>query len=90
MNRFLIWILGILVGAFLGYGVGFVTGLNLYLCMGTGVIFGSSIGITINMQRRKYRDFRKSSIAPDLDEEQVHEEQSGSENSSTGKQSSSA
>ncbi|MTI87073.1 MAG: hypothetical protein FH748_03800 [Balneolaceae bacterium] len=55
MNRFLIWITGVIVGAAAGYIVGAITEIMNLITIGVGVILGSTIGITINMQRRKYR-----------------------------------
>lgn len=51
MKSFLIWLLVTVTGAGIGYGISWLTGLNPYLCMGVGVVIGSSIGVTANIHR---------------------------------------
>jgi hypothetical protein len=53
MKSFLLWLLATILGAGIGYGVGWLTGINLYLCIGIGVIIGSSIGITSYIHREQ-------------------------------------
>lgn len=48
------------IGAIAGYSMSFVTGMNLFLMMGIGIMVGSSIGVAWNIQRdkeKKLRDF---------------------------------
>ncbi|MFP8489020.1 hypothetical protein ACKGJO_07940 [Gracilimonas sp. Q87] len=51
MKSFLIWLLATFIGAALGFGISWLTGINLYLSLGIGIILGSSAGVTANMDR---------------------------------------
>lgn len=51
MKSVLIWLLVTALGAGIGYGLSWLTGLNLYICIGIGAIIGSSIGVTANIHR---------------------------------------
>jgi hypothetical protein len=53
MKSFFIWLLAILFGAALGFGLNWLTGMNLYLCIGIGIILGNSAGITANIHRSR-------------------------------------
>jgi hypothetical protein len=53
MKSLLIWLLSTLIGAAIGYGISWLTGINLYLCTGVGIIIGNSAGVTANIHRGK-------------------------------------
>lgn len=59
MKPVLIWILGLCSGALCGWLAGLLTDYTLPVTMAAGIILGSSIAITVNMQRRKYRKLRE-------------------------------
>lgn len=53
MKSFLIWLIATFFGTALGYGLNWLTGLNIYLCLGIGAVIGSSAGITVNIHRER-------------------------------------
>lgn len=57
MKSIFIWLFAIVIGGSVGYGVGFLSELNMYLTIGLGIIVGSSIGVTINIHREREFDF---------------------------------
>ncbi|MFN1834565.1 hypothetical protein AB2B38_004830 [Balneola sp. MJW-20] len=71
MKRFFRWLFYTLAGAAIGYSASFLIDMNEYLLMGIGIIFGSSIGITINIQESKDESFYRA-----IDREYEGEEES--------------
>lgn len=51
MKSFFTWFIATLIGAAVGFGISWLTGLNIYLCIGIGIILGSSAGVTANIHR---------------------------------------
>lgn len=51
MKSLLIWLFATLIGGGVGFVISSLTGLNFYLCVVSGFIIGSSIGVTANIYR---------------------------------------
>lgn len=51
MKSFLIWLLATFIGTAIGFGISWLTGINLYLSLWIGIILGSSAGVTANIHR---------------------------------------
>jgi hypothetical protein len=51
MKSFFTWFIATLIGAAVGFGISWLTGLNIYLGIGIGIILGSSAGVTANIHR---------------------------------------
>ncbi len=69
MKSFLIWLLVTVTGAGIGYGISWLTGLNPYLCIGVGMVIGSSIGVTANIHRDQQ-------AMPGREEDSIHDKSS--------------
>ena len=68
MKSFFTWLVAIIIGAIFGYLVNVLTGYNLYLSIGIGIILGSTIGITINIHRKKQRSKIDRQVVPEAEE----------------------
>lgn len=53
MKSFIIWLLGTLFGAAVGYGISILADMNELLFISIGVILGSTSAITYNIHREK-------------------------------------
>lgn len=62
MKSVLIWLSAVVIGGGIGYGIGILSELNIYLTVGLGIIVGSSIGVTINIHRERDFDFFEDEI----------------------------
>lgn len=71
MKSFFTWFIATLIGAAVGFGISWLTGLNIYLGIGIGIILGSSAGVTANIHRGE----QVLQFKPD---EQVKESEMGS------------
>lgn len=62
MKNLLVWLLATLVGGVIGYFFSWLTGMSIYLCVGCGVVLGSSLGVTMNIHRVEYAAHLESDL----------------------------
>ncbi len=70
MKSFIIWMVGTLLGAAVGYGLSFLLKMNVPLLILAGIILGNTIAITFNIHREKefgFDDIEMEDEVEDLD-----------------------
>ncbi len=68
MKSFIIWMVGTLLGAAVGYGISILLEMNVLLLISIGVILGSTSAITFNIHREEVPVFNEIDIEDETED----------------------